>query len=450
MPVTSFIAALSSNPYFSAGFGLVGVGASAAIARQLLQHGVAALRRRYVVSIELPQKDFSYGWFLHWMSKNVKHTQHLSLSTTFLRHHSGLLETKFNYIPSVGNHYFKYKNVWLKVERQREKTMGASSSGSGDGMWEAVVLTMLGRNKQLLLDLLQEAREMAMKEEEGFTIIYTPSNHQWKQFGHPRIQRPFDSVILQNDLSDSLHDDVKEFLENPQWYLSRGIPYRRGYLLHGPPGCGKSSFIQALAGRLGFSICILSLSDRRLTDAILNELLVSAPERSFILLEDIDSAFNEESHLRQEENKRQLNQYWNTLTFSGLLNALDGVAAAEGRVLFMTTNHLERLDEALIRPGRVDRIEYLGRANKLQLQEMFKRFYPEDAELFEEKIRLPPFAVNGKVSMAQVQGLFLQAKTNPQAALEMLNELLHVCRPAEEDRVEQVGVEEMVNHLKKE
>ncbi len=71
-----------------------------------------------------------------------------------------------------------------------------------------------------------------------------------------------------------------------------GIPYRRGYLLHGPPGSGKTSFIQALAGALSYNICLLNLSERGLTDDKLNHLLGLAPERSFILLEDIDAAFN--------------------------------------------------------------------------------------------------------------------------------------------------------------
>lgn len=145
------------------------------------------------------------------------------------------------------------------------------------------------------------------------TVIYTPTNFTWKPFGNPRLHRPFDSVILDRkyipffftvtnllfSLTDSIHADVTDFLENPGWYLSRGIPYRRGYLLHGPPGCGKSSYIQALAGmkaslacqnshylgKLGYGICVLSLSDRKLTDDMLNLLLVSAPERTFILLE---------------------------------------------------------------------------------------------------------------------------------------------------------------------
>lgn len=70
-----------------------------------------------------------------------------------------------------------------------------------------------------------------------------------------------------------------------------GIPYRRGLLLYGPPGSGKSSFIQALAGSLDYNICILNLSERGLTDDKLNHLMINAPERSFILLEDVDAAF---------------------------------------------------------------------------------------------------------------------------------------------------------------
>lgn len=71
-----------------------------------------------------------------------------------------------------------------------------------------------------------------------------------------------------------------------------GIPYRRGYLLHGPPGSGKSSFIQALAGSLSYDICLLNLSERGLADDKLNHLLSNAPERSFVLIEDVDAAFN--------------------------------------------------------------------------------------------------------------------------------------------------------------
>lgn len=112
-----------------------------------------------------------------------------------------------------------------------------------------------------------------------------------------------------------------------------------GYLLYGPPGCGKSSYITALAGMLEYSICVLNLSERGLSDDRLNHLLSITPQQSLILLEDIDAAF-----VSREDTPQQKSAYegLNRVTFSGLLNCLDGVASTEARIVFMTTNYLER------------------------------------------------------------------------------------------------------------
>ena len=292
----------------------------------------------------------------------------------------------------------------------REKKVVDFNSGS---LWESITLTTVGRDRRILLDMIEEAKEMALKEEEGTTIIYTAIGPEWRQFGFPRERRPFESVILDQGLANSLYGDVTEFLKNAAWYRERGIPYRRGYLLYGPPGCGKSSFIQALAGKLEYNICVLSLSDRGLTDDRLNYLLVVAPQRSVILLEDIDAAFGE-SH-------RSVNSaYQNQLTFSGVLNALDGVAASEARILFMTTNHIEKLDPALIRPGRVDRKEYIGNASKSMMKDLWKRFYPQESlEIWE---KFSPNLEENKFSMAELQGIFLLNKHNGEHALKTLIE----------------------------
>lgn len=103
--------------------------------------------------------------------------------------------------------------------------------------------------------------------------MYTAMGSEWRPFGHPRKRRPITSVVLDRGVSESILRDCKEFIETPKWYADRGIPYRRGYLLHGPPGCGKSSFITALAGEIEFGICLLNLSERGLTDDRLNHLL---------------------------------------------------------------------------------------------------------------------------------------------------------------------------------
>uniref|UniRef100_A0A6B2L512 Mitochondrial chaperone BCS1 n=1 Tax=Arcella intermedia TaxID=1963864 RepID=A0A6B2L512_9EUKA len=407
--MSSFLAdLLASNPYFSAGFGLIGVGAGAQILRKSSQWGLSYLRRKFVVSIELTSKDHSYNWFLYWMSKRVADTQHLSVRTSLMKEGTAM-GTGFIFLPSVGNHYFRYQGTWIKAERTREKAVLDARTSS---MWECVNLTMLGRDKHLLFKLLEEAKTMAMAEEEGCTVIYTAVGPEWRPFGVPRLRRPFDSVILPGELSEELYKDVVDFLNNSDWYSTRGIPYRRGYLLYGPPGCGKSSFVQALAGRLGYNICIVSLSDTQLSDDRLNHLLVNAPDRTILLLEDIDAAFQQ---------REITSRYQNFITFSGLLNALDGVAAAEGRILFMTTNHLEKLDDALIRPGRVDRLVHLGHASSEMMERMFERFYPEvmDKGLFREVLG-DPRVLEGRLSMAHLQGVFLTNKTTPQLALQQI------------------------------
>lgn len=157
-----------------------------------------------------------------------------------------------------------------------------------------------------------------------------------------------DSVVLDQDLAQELVEDIQRFQQSAEWYRDKGVPYRRGYLLHGPPGTGKTSFTQAVAGQLNLNICYLNLSGGTLDDDSVNSLLNEAPPSSIILLEDIDGIFVERSSVQKKSRGRQV-------SFSGLLNALDGVRSQEGRILFMTTNHRERLDPALLRPGRADK-----------------------------------------------------------------------------------------------
>ena len=126
---------------------------------------------------------------------------------------------------------------------------------------------------------------MCEEQSQTSTIMYTPLGSEWRVFGHPRNRRPLTSVVLAEQVAEDLVADVQDFLDSSQWYIDRGIPYRRGYLLHGPPGCGKSSFITALAGHLQLGVCVLNLGDRGLIDDRLNHLLAVAPEVSLLSVE---------------------------------------------------------------------------------------------------------------------------------------------------------------------
>lgn len=240
-----FIASLKDNPYFGAGFGLVGVGSALAVARKGAQFGMVMFRRHCMMTLEVSSRDKSYYWLLQWISTYGTRTQHLSVETTFNQLETGKISTKFDFVPSPGTHFFRYGSTWIRVERNREKQMVNITTGSP---FETVTLTALGRDRNLYFNILEEARQVALQKQEGKTIMYTAMGAEWRPFGYPRKRRPITSVVLDAGVSGRIVDDVKEFIGNQQWYMERGIPYRRGYLLHGPPGCGKSSFITALAG----------------------------------------------------------------------------------------------------------------------------------------------------------------------------------------------------------
>lgn len=412
MPFSDFVLALKDNPYFGAGFGLVGVGTALALARKGAQFGAVAFRRHYMITLEVPSKDKSYQWLLSWISHYAKHTQHLSVETSYLQHESGRISTKFDFIPSPGNHFIWYRRKWIRIERNREKQMIDLHTGTP---WESVTFTALGTKREIFFNILQEARELALRQQEGKTVMYTAMGAEWRPFGFPRRRRPLASVVLEKGISEKIVQDVKEFINNPQWYSERGIPYRRGYLLYGPPGCGKSSFITALAGELEYGICLLSLSDRSLSDDRLNHLLSVAPQQSIILLEDVDAAFV--SRDLAVENPTAY-QGMGRLTFSGLLNALDGVASTEARIVFMTTNHVDRLDPALVRPGRVDLKQYVGPCSRWQISRMFQRFYPDQPAAAGEKFAEQALRVAEQISAAQVQGHFMLYKADPAGAIE--------------------------------
>ena len=106
--MTGLLASLSDNPYFSAGFGLVGVGTALALLRKGSQYGFVAFRRHAMITLEVPSKDRSFQWLLQWITQNAKRAQHLSVETTFHQNDTGKVNTKFDFIPSPGTHFFRY------------------------------------------------------------------------------------------------------------------------------------------------------------------------------------------------------------------------------------------------------------------------------------------------------------------------------------------------------
>jgi len=410
---TELLTSLASNPYFSAGFGLFGVGTLATAGRALGVLGVAALRRHWVTTVEVPCNDKAYSWLLEWVAREAaKSSLHVSVRTQWEEEEGGRVSAKYLVEPSPGTHVFRWGGAWVRLERIREQQQVDVIGGVP---WEVVTLTTLGRRRPLLLGMLEEARRDVIARHSGLTLTYASSGSGWRELGPPQAARPLDTVVVEEGLAERLSEDCTKFLRAGAWYRQRGVPHRRGILLHGPPGCGKTSLITALAGHLHLGISSLSLADPDMTDGALQARVADLPRNTILLLEDIDAAFiSRESSSALTTGHGGLSQ----VTLTGLLNALDGVVASDGRLTFLTTNYPERLDPALIRPGRIDLKEKIGWATHSQISRLFLKFFPEANQNEANQFATVALSLSPTISAAQVQAHLLLYSEDIEGAIE--------------------------------
>ncbi|KAK9989328.1 hypothetical protein SO802_029567 [Lithocarpus litseifolius] len=174
--------------------------------------------------------------------------------------------------------------------------------------------------------------------------VHHDEGEEWRYviLDHPAT---FEKLAMNPEQKKMLKDDLDIFLDRKEYYKKVGKAWKRGYLLYGPPGTGKTSLIAAMANYLHFNIYDLNLSGCR-SDDELRCILLSTTNRSILVIEDIDCGTK-----FYEEKKKH-----NSFTLSGLLNMIDGLWSSCGdeRIIVFTTNHKDRLDPALLRPGRMD------------------------------------------------------------------------------------------------
>ncbi|KAJ3040405.1 mitochondrial chaperone [Rhizophlyctis rosea] len=353
----------------------------------------------------------------------------------------------------------------------RARTLTLSCEGAAGGVSAMAVL------KGLVSDALEKSYDKAGKK----THIFIDNYEGWKKISS-RPPRSIESVILKEGLRENLMEDVQRFLSSQAWYQGCGVPYRRGYLLYGPPGTGKTSVIIALAGHFSLNVCIVNLASAGMTDSKLCQLLSDSPSQSVLLLEDVDVAMRVVSTAPAVAASSP--EMASTLTLSGLLNALDGVASQEGRITFMTTNNVPALPPALLRPGRCDVRVCLDRCDRDQIARLFAKFYgrPEsedktdviviskipskipapaslpasptviahqlpyaEALAFGHRIAslIPPYTLTA----AQLQGYFMRFMDDYQAALVNVEDFLKDCREEESRMSGQTGNEEAAEKI---
>ena len=295
--------------------------------------------------------------------------------------------------PGEGFHLFVLDGrvMWMK----REVQVAAS-------VIEKITLSTFGRDKRSLAALAQAALDRRIERELNRIAVLVPSAYS-NDWTRARLgnNRKLDSVVLKAGQKEAILADLKRFFASRERYESLGIPWRRGYLLYGPPGTGKTSLVTALASELSLNVCVLSLASPNVTDEKIGNLLSTVPRRSVILIEDVDAFFQQRSKADSAVK----------VSYSGFINALDGVAAHEGSVVFLTTNQPERIDEAAIRSGRVDFRLELTRCDRDQLARMCRKFFDDEAAAARFAECLEP----DRWSPAQVQERLLKAASVDEA-----------------------------------
>ncbi|PUZ72256.1 hypothetical protein GQ55_2G379300 [Panicum hallii var. hallii] len=252
--------------------------------------------------------------------------------------------------------------------------------------------------------------------------IYMNEGSHWQGINHHH-PATFDTLAMNPELKQSVVADLERFLKRRDYYRRIGKAWQRGYLLYGPPGTGKSSLVAAMANYLRFNLYDLDLSKVR-GNTVLQRLLNTMTNRSILVIEDIDCCFTSASRevgkdqvgdavTDDDSEEESIPDHWGTpqpqqhnITLSGLLNFIDGLWSTSGeeRIIVFTTNYKDRLDPALLRPGRMDMHVYMGYCGWEAFKTLARNY----------------FLINDHPLFPEIQALLSAVEVTPAEVSEML------------------------------
>ncbi len=389
------------NAFASGGLLLMAIGGLSVYLRAVPEKLWYWIVGQTTMIITVKDDDAAFVWVKEWFleQKFASRVRRVDLDTTMRSERIALL-------PAPGTHWFWYGGrpfvvYFYRSADSRERTARRT---------ESLTFRTFGRRRSILQHFVDDVVASHIRRLGVQSCLFS-YNEGWEVVeGYaPRL---LSSVILQPGEKEHLVQDIERFWDSRSRYERLGVPYHRGYLFYGPPGTGKTSVVSALAARFGLSIYLINLSafnDRSLMNAV-NQVTPN----SVLLFEDVDcmktSRSREPSKVdpvgggQMREEKENIADR-NGVTLSGLLNVLDGFYAPTSVLFMMTTNRIESLDEALLRPGRIDYKLFLGEASARQKIELYRRFFPESSQS-EAEAFVEMYASAG--TMAEFQGLLLE------------------------------------------
>lgn len=318
-------------------------------------------------------------------------------------------------------YHFKYKDYDFicVIKTEGNKALELSN---GSIKYYQVLVIKTNSTKEILDNFIQDAVEYNEKyyspdEDADNTIkLQLYSDGFWETIGF-REERDLSTIYLPKQNLDSVIEDFTNFCspEKKKEYKLLGIPYKRNYLFEGTPGTGKTSLIVALASQCKKDIALLSFNDK-FTDIDLMRAIKTVPNDCILVMEDIDALFQE----RKKNDDQRVK-----ISFSGLLNSLDGLCFKSGQIVIMTTNHKLYLDPALIRAGRIDYVMNFTNITKEQVKSMYLKFMyitDTDDKQFDEFWN-SYVNIDVNITTSILQQYLIQHIKNPQNALINIDDI---------------------------
>lgn len=254
----------------------------------------------------------------------------------------------------IDNLFFSYGHFFVKFNNKRiflSKTNRVVDNSMDP--WKSVKqsITLYSFNKKVIFDLLHHIESTYYNDTINY---YFNSDGETKMLG-PIGSKQFEHIFLNDNLVETIRNDVDKFINSEEQYCKLGIKYKRTYLFYGPAGTGKSSLATAIANHSGRNILSINVS-KDMTDATLIKVIAGRPDKAIILFEDIDCLFANLKRSESVEESKEGEKKDNSIkvTLSCILNILDGAYTPEDVIFILTTNHIDKLDDAIRRDGRTD------------------------------------------------------------------------------------------------
>jgi len=404
----NFLKILQENQVLLTTLGIGGAGTIIMWLKGVPQTFFNLLKREFTTEMTITSQNISFFNVIKLLEKTYADKKWRKLKV--MNGRWGAEETVLGI--GYGHHTLIYKKNLLFI------TLVKESANQTNYDKDSLTFLKLGRDYGLFKQIISDADEIA--EDKSSNKIYKMEDG-WR-YVKDQKKRALSSVFLEKTKKKYLLETIDKFISSEEWYLSHGIPYQLGILLYGSPGTGKTSLIKAIAAYLNYSIYYLPSSRLYKIEKAVSLL----PDNSILVIEDIDT--NDITNRRDNgwdqpdvpegasgtapttsNNKSSDDRDFETFLKMGLseiLNSLDGIFATHGRILIATTNYLESLDSALIRPGRIDIKIEVGYVNNEVLKEFCNSFFPENKINFDEiKIK------KNKLTVALLQNMILEGKT---------------------------------------